>query len=770
MKNRLLGIILSLLLSTVVLLIFFGRIIRDPGNSYFSSSGDGFKAYYCALYHVKYDTVDAITGGMNYPFGELTAFTDGQPLISNTLRFLDRFFPVSGETVVGAINGAMLLSFVLGALFLFLIMADLGVSWWFAGVAAVGMAMMSPQVARFGGHYSLSWLVWIPALLFWIMRFDKTRSFWYSLLIGLTTFMAAKMHLYFLGFAGFLTGGYWLWRLLPYRKEGGNLAYDLLHFSLQFLIPVILLQTGILILDEVTDRTAYPYGFDIYLGHPAAVFIPSGKPWSFVPKIVTVFNHISWESLAYAGTPAVAGILVTFYFFIKGRFRFRQAGNGEGRSIMTVFGVIAVVALIFSFGVPFVFGLEELANKIGPVRQLRALGRFAWLFYYVVNLLVFTALFRKAFRQPASLLWKTVAGVALILLFYEGYWNMAGNTRTLYNRIEALEDHGNTSEENSWVKAVHPEAFRAIIPVPYFHVGSESIWIDGGHQSRESAMLVSLKTGLPTTGVELSRTSIGQTFINYSLFTEPLQRMELADHLSGEMPFLVMRMNGYEPSAAEQWLLRDAATVVVSPKFTLLSLPLEAIRNFHESWRRNILSQYNQDSLFTRDGYQLSDSLSWFKVRNYDDLPSAGSFRGPGAFAFPAGKWAVAWADTLRNLPAGKNLVVGFWIRDYRKDAFLRTNLELFQKNSQTGETTNYIYTDLFRHLKAFRDEWALVELEFTTKTDHEFVQLSLLNRVLPQAGFILDELLVREKAVDVWSREENFLYKNGRKFDYRNP
>lgn len=768
MKNRLYGILLSLILSLFVVLLFFGNTILNLDKRYFTASGDGFKAYYCALYHVKYDTVNSLSGGMNYPFGELIAYTDSQPLISNTARLLNRLFSWQGEWVIGAINGAMLLAFVLGALFIFLILYDLGVAWWFGALAAVGISMLSPQVARFGGHYSLSWLVWIPALIYWIMRFDKSRSWIFTILIGLTTFLAGKMHMYFLGFAGFMIGGYWIWRFLRYRKSGSFWYRDLLNFFLQFLLPVMILQAMVLVQDEMVDRTAFPYGFEIYRAHPAGVFLPSGKPWTFVPRFITVFSHLSWESLSYIGIPAVSGILAAFVLWIRRTVKKIRPEARKEFTVISLMTVISVAALLFSFGIPFIFGLEALADHIGPVRQLRALGRFAWLFYYVVNMLVFAALYRKAFLSPASLHWKIIAGLAFLLLFYEGYWNMEGNTREINNRIVELEDHENALAENQWVHEIKPEDYSAIIPVPYFHVGSESIWIDGGHQSRETTMLVSLKTGLPTTGVELSRTSISQTFLNYALFKEPLQRLEVADFLPDEKPFLVLLMKDYTLTESEQWLLKGAKPVLATDRFSFLSLPVGTIRNLHETWRLKNFHQFDNTRLFQRDNFLVSDSLSWFMVKSFDDNLTDKSYHGTGAFTFSSRKWAVAWSDTLKNVPAGKNLILGFWIRDYQKDACLRTNLELFQKNSVTGESTSYLFADLFHHIKAFSGNWALIELDFSTHSENEVIQLSFLNKVLPKADIVLDELLVREKGTDIWTDEGKYLYKNGRKFTRR--
>ncbi len=765
MKNRLYGILFSLILSAVVIVLFFGDSIRHLDNRYFSSSGDGFKAYYCAIYHVKYDTVNSLSGGMNYPFGELIAFTDSQPLISNTIRLLNQLFSCQGEWAAGAINAGILMAFALGAIFIFLILYDLGVAWWFGALAAVGISMLSPQVARFGGHYSLSWLVWIPAMIYWLMRFDKTRSWKYTLLIALTTFLAGKTHLYFLGFAGFLTGGYWFWRFIQNRNTKSLWYCDLMNLFLQLILPVIILQTGIMVQDDVIDRTVFPYGFEIYRSHPVGVFLPSGKPWSFMPGIVKIFSHLSWESLAYIGTPALIGILTACVIFIRKSLKKGIQKQHEKFQMMTLLRWISVIALLFSFGVPFVFGLEWLADYIGPIRQLRALGRFAWLFYYVVNISVFVAIYRKAFLQPADKLWKIIAGLAVLLLIYEGYWNMKGNTQGLRNRIVELEDRANVIDENRWVKEINPDDFRAIIPIPYFHVGSENIWIDGGHHSRESAMMVSLKTGLPTTGVELSRTSISQTFMNYSLFMEPLQRLEIADHLPGEKPFLVMVMNGYQLTEAEQWLLRDAKPILSTDRFSFLSLSVGTIRDLHESWRMNIFDQFDSAHFFQRESSLVSDSLTWFMVKSFNEASTDISFQGGGAFVFPTRKWAIVWSDTLQNIPAGKTLVAGFWIHDYQRDGCLRTNLEVFQKNSATGETTNYIFTDLFLYIKGFSGNWALVEMEFETKSENEVVQLSLLNKVIPKADFVIDELLVREKGTDIWVDEGTAIFKNGRKY-----
>ncbi len=148
MKERLYGILLSGVLSLVILMIFFGKIIRDPGKYYFSTTGDGLKAYFVALYHVEHDTTTFRSAGMNYPFGELLPFTDGQPPVVNSIRFISENIGDIRDHTVAIINLLMLFSVLAGAVFLCLILTEADVKWWYAAVASVGIAFLSPQIGR----------------------------------------------------------------------------------------------------------------------------------------------------------------------------------------------------------------------------------------------------------------------------------------------------------------------------------------------------------------------------------------------------------------------------------------------------------------------------------------------------------------------------------------------------------------------------------------------------------------------------------------------
>lgn len=766
MKNRLSGVVLTVFLSVAVLVIFFGKILKDPDNSFFAADGDGFKAYYGALYHLHHDPESFRTQAMNYPYGEMVAFTDSQPLVVNSVKFLRDHGVVSGEHLVAVLNLLMLASLVLGALFLLLIFYEMDVAWWFGALASVGIVMLSPQVARMGGHFSLAWLFWIPALIYWLIRFDKTRRIGYSLLIGVTTYLAGEMHLYFIGFFGFLIGGYWGWRFIRYRKSSTYWYRDLLHFFLQFVFPLVIIQVLILLHDDVVDRTTFPFGFRSTTAHPLAIFLPSGPPWAFVPRLLTVFRHIPWESWAYVGTVAMVGFWIGAVRLLKKAVGKSPAALSHEAPVVRAIFWITVLELLFAFGIPFVYGLSFLADHLEPVRQLRALARFSWPFFYMLNIVVFAAVYHKAFGQPASLRWKVVAAAALLLLFFEGGWNVGSTAATLNHRIPELEDRQNVSAANSWVAAVNPDNYQAIIPIPYFHVGSENIWITGDGQSDFRTMLASLKTGLPTTGVKLSRTSIAQTFASYSLFTEPLQPLEFISDLPNEKPFLVLVTNGYQPGEIEQLILQGAEPVCETDHFRLLRLPVEHLRRLPGIWHQRTVEQFENSTLVPQHHLLLSKADGFFREETFDEMPATAIFKGAGAFSFSSRERKVMWEGQLSGVSAGTRLWVSFWVNPYQQDAVLRTHLELTEQN-QAGEQQRTV-TEFFRYIWAFYGEWALIEVPVEVRFDEEKLTLSIINKILPHTALTVDELLIREAGVEVWQLSEQTLFRNGRRFQLR--
>jgi len=391
-KRRFLaGFLITLFLSILLLYVFFGDLLKTPNEVFFAKSGDGLKSYYGTMYHIRYDTSYFRFQGMNYPYGESVFFTDNQPAIANLIKFVsENITDISGYTV-GIINLLMLLSIVLAAVFLYLIFSSLRLNFIYSSLISVIIAFLSPQIGRLGGHFSLSYVFMIPLLLYLLIRFYRKPCINTSIIIGLVSLFAGLTHLYYLGFYGLILVFFWGMILISEKNKTGNRYNQLKHIFIQLILPFLLIKILLLLTDQVGDRTSNPWGFLFYRAYPESVFLPVGKPYGrFLHKIMT-FRHIDWEGYAYIGLIALAGfiiILKNIYSKIANK-HYKDILAVSDNKILNIFFWASFVGLLYSFGLPFIIKMEFLVDYIGPLKQMRGIARFSWIFFYVVNIVGF---------------------------------------------------------------------------------------------------------------------------------------------------------------------------------------------------------------------------------------------------------------------------------------------------------------------------------------------------------------------------------------------
>ena len=763
MDNLKKGLVLTSVLSLLTIVFFFGTILKNPNNNYFSAGGDGFKSYYGAMYHLEYDSTYFQFKGMNYPYGESVFFTDNQPLLTNIVKLISSNVIDIRGNIVGIINLSMILSILIAAVFLFLLLFELGVSWWFAALASIGICMLSPQIGRMGGHFSLSHLFWIPLMLYLILRFSKKPGWKLSIVIAFVGLLAASMHLYFAAFYGLLITFYWLFTKNWIKENWKARRNAFFHWFVQACVCFILLELIVGASDHVSDRTSHPYGNLVYLAHPVSVFLPGGAPYGFVPKLISVFNHIEWEGFAFIGIAALIGFLIGLGILFIKVFNGKAFWKISDVPVLTTFFWASFVALLLSFGIPFVFGLEWMLDYLGPFRQLRGLGRFAWLFYYVVNVLVFYQLhqwFILQKRRPLAIL---VVLAAFSLLFIDGYYNTRNTAGQLENRKPVIEDKNNELPENKWVGQLDISQFQAIIPLPYFHVGSENIWIDGEFNSLENTLVASLKTGLPTTAVMMGRTSLGQTYRNYSLLMEPIHEFNILGDFKSKKDILLLRMKGYQPNMDELRLQDASIFLIGNDLFDLFRLPFDSLKQVPDNYQKKVLSGFNPEQLFKKDELLLSDTSSFFFYQNYEDETNS-AFLGKGAHTLRVFDWNNLLNQKLLKAKKGETYLASFWLKDFQKDAYPRFNIEMDQIG-ENGQIVDYFYSDIHRYIRAIDQNWALFEIPITVKEDNVLLKIAIRNNVLRKANYVMDEFLIRKSDCNLFQQSDGLLIKNTRKF-----
>lgn len=726
--------VIPYLLMLLVTLILFRGVIFNLNSKFFSSNGDGLKAYYCALYHAKFDQDASHFSGMNFPWGESIYFTDGQPPLTNIVRFIDHHIFRCADQMVGIFNFMMILSIFLSSVFLFLIFRKFKMPDWYATLLAMGISLLSPQMGRLSGHFSLSWGFWIPLLIYLVILILENRTWYRSILFAVVTILASLMHMYFFLFSVALVGVILLnWLIFHFERK--SLWIVLAHFALQIIIPFVILQ-GIMI-DGVVDRTMHPFGFFAYRAYPGSVFLPINKWYaSFLMQFKFVQKY-EWEALAYVGAIASGGFWVLFVQYLVNLFRKKKRKvSVTGTQNLDILFWASFILLLFSFGIPFVFGFDKLRYSVSFLSQLRAVGRFSWLFYYVVNIIVWVRIYQYFTGIQKAKLGFTMIILCIAIQGFEAYDYAKGSTGCLNNEVPQLADRENRIEENKWVREVDPNRYQAIMPIPYFHVGSESSWVEARCDIARQMYIASLKTGLPCNGVMLGRTSLSQTYKNIELSKTPWEKYKVINEFPNNKPLLLIVAKCNELNQDEKRLVENSSFILSTPNFDLYEMQIDKLKAIPAGC--NYPSRYKNltDSI---ESHIAKGKADCFIYRNGNKGSNKVTFNGIRASKDPQRLLEASFKFDL-----SKKIYIRFWVKDYTKDMVVRSNLLIIQ-DKPNHECLEEKYSDIFRHIRTFDGEWALIEITLEPKQEEEIIKLLFSNSILAGSELYFDEFSVSQ-------------------------
>ncbi|MBI9037311.1 MAG: hypothetical protein JEY97_04190 [Bacteroidales bacterium] len=766
-KNLILGLIITFLFSFTYLFIIYGSVLKSPNTTYFSTSGDGLKAYYFYMYHVNHDSDYWRTSGMNYPFGEQTFYTDAQSLSTNVIKFISRnIFDISSYTI-GIMNFLTLISIVFGALLMFMIFYKLKMPVLYSSLIAVAIIYLSPQIGRFSGHFSLSYLFFLPAILYLLMQFYEKRKVSTSIFIGLLTLFSIGTHMYFLGFFALILLFFWIYVLFFDKKNPASFKSFIINVFIQILIPVIIINAIMYFNDWATNRTSFPWGFLYYRAYPESVFLPIAKPYGrFLHKLST-FNYINWEGFAYIGFVAAIGFFIVFGKIMGRLFtlRFKNILRVTDNDFLNLLFWTSFASLLYSFGVPFILWMEDLVKYMGPIKQMRGISRFSWIFYYVMNIIVFYLIWQKSKSKKNIYIKYLWLLIPLAIIFYDAWSFSHKRGDSLNNKFTLLDDRENKLPENQWVHKISSENYQAIIPIPYFHIGSENIWWGNKCDIAKDLYPACLKTGLPTNAVMLSRTSINQTYKNLQIFLEPYRKLEILKDFESEKPFLLLVGNCDEISIHEKNIISKSKKILETKKFDLYELPFSVLVNFADSLKDNIKNEINSRPLFAFDNLLYSDSVKSFVYDNFNNLSSSLTYEGMGAKTGDLTNYNRIVETKIPNSKPNEDYAVSFWIGNFSKDLYPRSKIEILLKDSNEN-IYYYKHKDASKLLKIIDGDWALLEHKFKIKNPDDRLFITIRNDIIISGNLIVDDLLIRPEKENVYFISPEKVSKNTRYFD----
>ena len=682
-----------------MILMYHHEVILSPNSFLFGDYFDGLKNYYTPLYHILYDESYSRFGGMNCPYGEQIVFADAQPLISAIIKFISANIIDISSYTVGILNFLMFLSIPVSALILSAVFEKLKVGNWKNILASVFMALLAPQIFRISGHYALAYSFVIPlAIWFWLWQQQKP-SYKKDLVIGLSIALASLIHFYFFALMAFgLALAHLVNFLTPKRPLPKQFIFSFLG---QIVLPFFLLQVWLALTDSVTDRPNSPYGFLAYRAFWESIFLPVGKPLgTFINHNITQIREVSWEGIAYVGLPA--SLFTVFYLVALPIKKFRITGNSQ----MFSFNIAAVLLLLFAMGFPFLLNLQWLVDYTGPLKQFRGIGRFGWIFYYAISIACFLWIFKRHWPK----IWQSVLfyGFVISIMIYE------------VNVVHSKPFYQQNSSAGLYQKntIVNANEFDAILPIPFFHTGSENIWYGPeGSAILKYSFETSIQTGLPILGVQMSRTSLSQTIKSLKLV---YNQDSIPPTISLEENYLLVKEKSFEPSGFLNSIYSQAKLIQMNEDFELLQITGQEIADLKQP------------------KFQNKESLTTLLSNDFEGLESSKTYNNSkGALEANMNQYTKLFEHSAKD--SAQTVLVTF---QYYLNQDVNPTVQIIEeKLNAQNEVTSYNSFPVFQKIK-YMGNWAKIEFE-TTISKGEKLQVNLQKNSSKPRKIWVDELRI---------------------------
>jgi hypothetical protein len=524
------GLLLAaLLLQSVLVFRALGALLTEPGQHLLSPGYDGLKNYFTFQAYLQQPAANGFAwfGMMNHPFGDYIFYTDNTPLLALAVRLWSRYVHDVTPYGIDIYHGLLLLGFLASTALLVLILRRLLHYWGLVLVFSIGLPWLSPQVGRLlMGHFNLSYS-WVVLLAIWgLLRiYDRQQAGQpvgktVAGLVGAFT-LISFLHLYYLPLLGLLTGSFFVAWLLPkgrWRKQPSLTLAGTVLSGLPLVLSVLIVR---LIDRYYSLRLTDPTGFNYPAWKLQVSALFQQYSYETTHFIIEPTAYVTLESQAYLGAFALFGLvalLVSWLFSRPATQRCWAAwGQTSERKFLTLLGVAALIGLLGSVGTVYdIFdGQYHITNYLSPFFYLhkltdtashfRTVARFCWPFFWFVNLFVLVGLDYWLRTSRHGVRWWLAAG--LILLAYVD----TRDTLKFYSRSlvpNTLTNAVFQTDINPLTFSLEPKNYQGILPVPYYHVGSENMDLtldDDDPHSRHSYQLA-LRTNLPLLATKLSRT------------------------------------------------------------------------------------------------------------------------------------------------------------------------------------------------------------------------------------------------------------------------
>jgi hypothetical protein len=687
--KRIFEAILVFILAGFIFYFFFINIIPDGLsnlNEYlFSTTHDGIKNYYTYLYYLKYDDGFHFTG-MAYPYGDLITFTDNQPLVVLTLKFLGSLGLVYQGNAIGIFNMLLLINLPLTVLIIFKILKYYNIDFFSAFLIALILTFLNPQIERLAGHYALAYSFVIPMLWWFDIKLqNSTAKFGWLLLIITVILLVTFLHVYYLAVA-FL---FYLFVGLGHLIKIGYTRIAFYRISMLYIplamVPMFVFKAFMISMDNVHDRVTHPYGFLNYRATYRSLFFSDNSPLDWVyPSFIRV-GKLEFEGHSYLGIFAILFttliLIRAVKYMVQHKYINLDAINITKDERLNPYIILAILALCISAAFPFYMPpFDYLIEYLTPLAQFRSPGRFAWIFYMIfgVSFYIFIYYFSS---QSGSKNWRKLIFPVILLI---GLYESIGTAKNTFNNLDKTtlaSKYLKRDLDNQFNKfEINTNKYQAIIAFPFYTIGNEKAGYAGNDESIFQSMKISYQTGLPLVNYGMSRMGVCNGLKIMALTSNAVLPKLYIQDISSTKPFLLVLTSEYL-TKNESDIVNVATPLFSSDKLSFYSLN---VMQLHQLYQQKVDSIKYQKWIRLNNNFYTNDTINQFL--HFDEHVNLNDLFETNTNLLNLKNINILFEGTL---PSNDSLDISFWtISNNKYSGF--PNMKIFEYNKDNKEVFKY--------------------------------------------------------------------------------
>ena len=524
---------------------------------------------------------------------------------------------------------------------------------------------------------------------------------------------------------------------------------------LQGILSLILFQIYVIFVNRIDVRPSNKYFFGEMYADLRAVFFPHTNPFMKSFQFLFSYENQKWESLSYIGTATlVVLVIILFRFLLNFKKSFKKVRFSKPL-------VIGLIALLYGCGVLFEYGGGFLLELLPPVRQIRILARFTWIFYFCT--MIFTA--RYMYKVYLNYKWnnKKAIGIAVLVLvlgtsFLEGsiYHISTGEKVTTVKNpfiFDNLDDNLRKA-----INDIDASEYQAILSFPFFQVGGDRISHNIKNQKAFfNTLLITYHTGIPILNTCMSRTNNEQLLIVSELLMPLYKESELLPLLDSTKKVLFYIHND-KMSYNEKAVMKYGSN---SKNYSFGKIMDFDFKSKLVNEQTTDLAYYkaNKNEMHAQANLRFEDEKSVVIFENYDPYGNTESptFMEGKSQSGEYNKTSILYDDKKDRLGADEYFV-SFWY--YSK--MDTTNTIMFvveeEQEGKPGKWTNIADT---RDAYAAIGDWSFVKfkIKLVYPEGQRKIFLKGTNKLNPPIVF--DHLLIWNAKETVFTEYKGWLFKD---------